>query len=86
MADASFIAALAKGIAASNAGLPSYSIRFTSGEHEGRYLGWNYNSVKNKRSAMRLVRHAEASKWSESCTYAIEKLGPKFEVIPWRNS
>ena len=84
MADASFIAALAKGIAASNKGLPSYSILFTSGEHAGRYLGWNYNSVKGKRSAMRLVRHADAAKWAESCAYQIEKFGPEFEVVTGR--
>ena len=77
----SFIEALAKGIAESNKGLPSHCIRFTSGKHEGRYLGWNYNSVKGKRSAMTLVRSAEASKWLEYNAYAIEKLGPEFEVI-----
>lgn len=83
MADASFIEALAKGIAASNAGLPSHCIRFTSGEHEGRYLGWNYKSVKTKRYAMTLVRHAEHSKWAESCKGEIEILagGASFEVI-----
>ena len=81
MADASFTSALAAGIAASNKGLPSHCIRFTSGEHAGRYLGWNYNSVKNKRSAMKLVRSAEPKKWLEYNEYAIEKLGPEFEVI-----
>ena len=79
-----FIEALAAGIAKSNEGLPSHCIRFTSGKHAGRYLGWNYNSVKGKRSAMTLVRHSEHSKWAESCTYAIEKLGPNFEVIARR--
>ena len=84
MADASFIEALAAGIAKSNEGLPSFSIMFTSGKHKGRYLGWNYNSVKGLRSAMRLVRHAEPSEWVASNEYAIEKLGPDFEVITRR--
>lgn len=77
----SIIEALAKGIAASNKGLPSHCIRFTSGEHKGRYLGWNFNSVKTKRAAMTLVRHSEHGKWAESNEYAIKKLGPDFEVL-----
>ena len=77
----SFTEALAAGIAKSNEGLPAHCIRFTTGKHAGRYLGWNYNSVKGKRSAMTLVRHSEHARWLETSTYAIEKLGPEFEVV-----
>ena len=80
----SFIEALAEGIAKANAGLPSHCIRFTTGEHKGRYLGWNYNTVKHKRSAMTLVRHEEHDKWFEHNRYAIEKHNGEFEVIARR--
>ncbi len=81
-----FTDALAKGIAESNKGLPAHSIMFTSGENKGLYLGWSYNAVKGLRSAMRLVRSSEPSKWVELNSYAIEKLGPEFKVIPRRKT
>lgn len=85
MVTSGFIEAMAKGISEMNAGLPSHCIRFTSGKHKGRYLGWNYKSVKTKRYAMTLVRHSEHSKWAESCKGEISILGGNFEVISKRN-
>ena len=85
MIDSGFIEAMAKGISEMNAGLPSHVIRFTTGKHAGRYLGWNYNTVKGIRSAMTLVRHSEHSKWAKSCKGEIGILGnPKFEVVSKR--
>ena len=78
----SFIDALAKGICAQNAGLQAYVIRFTSGKHEGKYLGWDYNAVKTKRYAQSLVRHATKASWIRDCGGAIEIMGsPSFVVV-----
>ena len=84
MASPEFIDALATAISNANAGLPSHCIRFTTGKHKGRYLGWNYKSVKTKRAAMTLVRHSEHAKWAKSCKGEISILGGKFEVIAKR--
>jgi len=77
------IEALAQAITKANKGMPAHCIRFTSGEHKGRYLHYDFaRTVKTKRAAMTLVRHADHAKWLESCKYQLNYLNnPTFEVL-----
>ena len=79
----SFTEVFADAIIEKNKEMNSHAIRFTTGEHAGRYLHWDCaRTVKTKKSAKELVNHSEKSRWLESHKGELDILGnPDFEVV-----